>query len=84
MEFDSGDRAPAGTVDKTTIESLGLKKDEAFGYWFDFGDDWWHQVDLLKVDDTIPRGKFPRETKRIGDSPPQYPDPDEMNEDDDE
>src|SRR5690349_15886858 len=26
-----------GDVTQTTIDSLNLKKDEAFGYWFDFG-----------------------------------------------
>ncbi|MBI4481541.1 MAG: hypothetical protein HY652_01490 [Acidobacteria bacterium] len=37
-----GPRKPAGNVTRTTIGSLGLKVDDAFGYWFDFGDDWWH------------------------------------------
>jgi hypothetical protein len=34
-----GDK-PAGGVKSTTIESLGLKVNDLFGYWFDFGDDW--------------------------------------------
>jgi hypothetical protein len=35
---------PIGRVDQTTIDSLDLKVGDRFGYWFDFGDDWWHHV----------------------------------------
>jgi hypothetical protein len=38
------DEKPAGDVSRTTIASLGLSVEDGFGYWFDFGDDWWHQV----------------------------------------
>ena len=51
---------------------LGLKKHQAFGYWFDFGDDWWHQINVVAIDDKAGRGKFPKVIKRIGESPPQY------------
>jgi hypothetical protein len=51
---------------------LGLKVDEAFGYWFDFGDDWWHQLNVVEVKEECPKGKYPRVTKRVGTSPPQY------------
>ena len=71
------DNPPAGRVDKTTIESLGLKVGDLFGYWFDFGDDWWHQINVEAIDDQVPRGKFPKVTKKVGKSPPQYADEDE-------
>src|SRR4051812_9852773 len=72
LQTESGQgRPPAGRVDTTTIESLGLKVDDRFGYWFDFGDDWWHQVNVEAVEDKVPRGKLPRVTKRVGKSPPQ-------------
>jgi hypothetical protein len=64
----------AGVVDKTTIGSLDLKVNQAFGYWFDFGDDWWHQINVVAIDDKAPRDKYPKVTKRVGPSPPQYPD----------
>lgn len=67
----------AGTVGETTIDSLGLKQGRAFGYWFDFGDDWHHQIDVTKVDAGPPSGKYPRVVSRVGDSPPQYADGDE-------
>ncbi len=67
----------AGTVTEATIEELGLKVDQHFGYWFDFGDDWWHQIDVVAISDGPPKGKYPRVTKRVGESPPQYIDGDE-------
>jgi hypothetical protein len=77
MGFDDGGRRPAGRVDETTIASLGLEVGDAFGYWFDFGDDWWHQINVVAIDEGVPNGKFPRVTKRVGESPPQYPEFDE-------
>ena len=69
------DRPPAGAVDTTTLDSLRLRVGQTFGYWFDFGDDWWHRIDVLAIDDTVPPGTYPKVTARVGDSPPQYPDP---------
>jgi hypothetical protein len=66
--------APTGEVASTTIASLGLSIDDAFGYWFDFGDDWWHQIDVTNIVDKAPSGKYPKITKRVGASPPQYAD----------
>jgi hypothetical protein len=63
----------AGRVDLTTIESLGLKVGQRFGYWFDFGDDWWHQINVAKISNKVPSGRFPRVIKRRGQNPPQYP-----------
>ena len=77
-EWDDGHAA--GTVDSTRIDSVGLKKNAAFGYWFDFGDDWWHQINVIAIHDEIPKGKYPKVVKRVGDSPPQYPDLEEMDE----
>jgi hypothetical protein len=68
---------PAGRVDQASIESLGLELGRSFGYWFDFGDDWWHQIDVEAIADRVPRGKFPKVTKKVGKSPPQYAEDDE-------
>jgi hypothetical protein len=62
---------------RTSIESLGLKVEQSFGYWFDFGDDWWHQINVEAIEDKVPVGKFPKVTKRVGKSPPQYLEEDE-------
>ena len=67
------DQKPAGDVTQTSIASLELKTDEPFGYWFDFGDDWWHTVYVVAIHDQIPRDRYPKITNRVGKSPPQYP-----------
>jgi hypothetical protein len=74
MEDPFGEGKPAGDVTRTLIGSLGLRVRQAFGYWFDFGDDWWHQINVVAIEDGAPRGKYPKVTKRVGQSPPQYAD----------
>ncbi len=59
---------------KTTLDELDLKLHRTFGYWFDFGDDWFHQVQVERIDTAIPTVSYPRVTRRIGKSPPQYTD----------
>src|SRR3954467_8736604 len=78
FETDLGEKnPPAGRVDRTRIDSLGLEVGRSFGYWFDFGDDWWHQINVEAIEEKAPRGKFPKVTKRVGKSPPQYLEEDE-------
>lgn len=67
----------AGDVTETTIDTLKFKKDETFGYWFDFGDDWWHQINVIAIEKKTAKGKYPKITDRVGQSPPQYMDIDE-------
>lgn len=79
-----GDDKAAIDATRTTIESLGLKVEEQFDYWFDFGDDWWHQIDVLAIHEKVPRGRYPKLVGRTGDSPPQYMDWDEETGDDED
>ena len=74
LEQERADRTITGDVTQTTIDSLDLKVDQPFGYWFDYGDDWWHQVDVQAIDENVPRGKYPKVIKRVGKNPPQYMD----------
>jgi len=67
----------AGDVRETVMDDLKLKKDKSFGYWFDFGDDWWHQINVLAIEVKTLQGKYPKVTNRVGKSPPQYMDIDE-------
>jgi len=60
---------------KKILDELDLKVHRVFGYWFDFGDDWYHQVQVERIDTAIPTVSYPRVTRRIGKSPPQYTDP---------
>jgi hypothetical protein len=68
---------PAGYVEYTTVGSLGLKVNDAFGYWFDFGDDWRHQINVVAIEE---EQKYPRVIKKVGQSPPQHIDWDEEDE----
>jgi Plasmid pRiA4b ORF-3-like protein/LexA DNA binding domain len=58
----------------TKLDDLDLKLHRVFGYWFDFGDQWFHQVQLERIEKAIPTVTYPRVIKRVGKSPPQYPD----------
>ena len=62
---------------QSTIGRLGLAPRRQLRYLFDFGDDWWHHITVEQVDGTPERGKYPRILESHGDSPPQYPDPEE-------
>lgn len=73
FEFPGMEDEMAGDVRTTTIDSLGLEVGRAFGYRFDFGDDWLHQIDVTAIDDYSGKGKYPKITKKVGKSPPQYP-----------
>lgn len=72
------DEVTAGDVAKTTLDSLGLEVGRAFGYWFDFGDDWRHEIRVEAIGDPPSKGRFPQVIARVGESPPQYADPEEL------
>jgi len=63
-----------GDARTTKLDDLSLEPGRAFGYWFDFGDDWFHQVHVEKIEKAIPTVTYPRVIKRVGKSPPQYGD----------
>jgi len=56
----------------TKLDDLELKPERAFGYWFDFGDDWHHQIRVERIEQAIPTVTYPRVIRRVGKSPPQY------------
>jgi hypothetical protein len=70
--FKDDDRRIAGIVDETTIDSIGLKVGQHFGYRFDFGDNWWHQISVEAIEANAPPGNYPSIIKRVGPSPSQY------------
>jgi len=63
-----------------SIRTLGLKKGQEFYYLFDFGDSWWHKITVEKTGEEADDGTYPRIVERKGESPEQYPDPDEEEE----
>lgn len=62
----------SGDARTTTLDDLHLHPERVFGYWFDFGDDWYHQVQVDRIEQAIPTVSYPRVIKRVGKSPPQY------------
>ena len=71
---DGKKRKGRGDARATTLDDLELKLHRAFGYRFDFGDDWFHQVQVERIDQAIPTVTYPRVIRRVGKSPPQYSD----------
>jgi hypothetical protein len=61
----------------TKIEELNLEKGQSFDYLFDFGDSWEHVITVEETDSKVERGRYPRILEKRGESPPQYPEPDE-------
>lgn len=56
---------------------LGLALKQKFLYLFDYGDEWWHSIEVVGIDEHVPGKEYPRVIKSQGASPPQYPDMDE-------
>jgi len=55
------------------IDSVELYGGRKFLYLFDYGDEWWHNVELISVTQRVTRANYPRVVKKHGTSPPQYP-----------
>ena len=70
---DVGENKPAESVISTTIGSLDLKFGQSFGYWFDFGDNWYHQINVRSTGLARKGVRYPWVSSRIGPKPPQYP-----------
>ena len=71
-----GDR-PLDNAAETPLRKLGLVPRQRFQYLFDFGDEWWHEVTVERTDAPVEEGEYPRVLERRGESPPQYPETDE-------
>lgn len=62
----------AGSVTRTRLGGLGLEVGSVFWYWYDFGDNWYHEIRVTAIGEADPTVKYPRVIARVGDSPPQY------------
>jgi tetratricopeptide (TPR) repeat protein len=54
------------------IDSLGLHVKKKFLYLFDFGDEWWHVIQLLGIKERESTSKYPRIVESQGKAPLQY------------
>ena len=69
--FDSSGDTKLAT--RIRIDSLALYGGPKFLYLFGYGDEWWHQVELISVTQRVTRAKYPKVVKKQGKSPLQYP-----------
>lgn len=66
-----------GSVADTTIADLELSIDDMMDYLFDYGDSWEHHIEVRETSDESLDGE-PAIVAEHGDSPPQYPDEDDL------
>lgn len=57
--------------DDFTVADLGSRKGSAFGYIYDFGDDWVHRIDVVRVQPSEVGAKYPACTDGAGACPPE-------------
>ncbi|NLY40058.1 MAG: plasmid pRiA4b ORF-3 family protein [Desulfovibrionales bacterium] len=72
-----GVEKPMKSSAKIRIKDIGLKKNDIMHYLFDFGDKWWHLIKVEDIVETKSRKKIMNVITAVGESPPQYPDYDD-------
>jgi hypothetical protein len=55
------------------IDSIALYGGPKFLYLFDYGDEWWHEVNLISITQRVTRASYPKVVQKQAKSPPQYP-----------
>ncbi|MDQ4104833.1 MAG: plasmid pRiA4b ORF-3 family protein [Actinomycetota bacterium] len=48
------------TGDEARGTLAGMNVGDRFAYWYDFGDEWWHDIEVESVDQTQPGLMYPR------------------------
>ncbi len=68
------DYSEAADAATTLIRQAGLHAKMKLYYLFDFGDSWWHEVTLERIEERpgADPATFPCIAKKAGESPPQY------------
>ena len=80
---DMGDAAPGvGSVKKTRVSQAFAEIGHTMVFLFDYGDDWRFRVSLKAKGTKLAKTRYPRVIATRGDAPPQYPDPDDIDDDD--
>jgi len=76
---DMGETEPnVGSVKKTKVAQAFPTIGHTMIFLFDYGDEWHFRVSLRATGTKIAKVRYPRIVATHGDSPPQYPDPDEL------
>jgi hypothetical protein len=80
---DMGDaRSGVGSVKKTRIAQAFPEIGHTMMFLFDYGDGWHFRVSLKAVGTKLAKVRYPRVVATRGDAPQQYPDPDDIDEED--
>ena len=80
---DMGDAAPGvGGVKKTRISQAFVEIGHTMVFLFDYGDDWCFRVSLKAKGTKLAKTRYPRVVATRGDALPQYPDPDDIDDED--
>ena len=59
------------------LDELKFKVGQTFEYLFDFGDEWWHEIEVEAIGPSESGETYPRIVAQRGASPPQYPESEE-------
>ncbi len=61
-----------GNAKKVQMSELDLFPKQKFFYLFDFGDEWWHEIEVISIDASEPSPRSPIVIRTAGKSPSQY------------
>ena len=65
---------PVHDATTATLGEFNLTKGDKFHYLFDFGDDWWHSIEVVAAGLPLEQGEeYPVLRQGLGESPAQYP-----------
>jgi hypothetical protein len=74
---DEGEESEAGSVKKTRVADAFPKVGHAMTFLFDYGDEWLFHVEMTRRSEKAAELRYPRMVASKGESPEQYPDPDD-------
>ena len=63
------------------LNRLKLMPKQVLYYLFDYGDEWWHEIEVESTGGKLESGKYPRVVEKQGKSPPQYENEDDEDSD---
>ena len=67
----------ARSVRRTRLSAAFPEVGKKMLFLYDYGDEWLFTVGLIGLGRREPKAAYPRVVKRVGEAPPQYPDPEE-------
>jgi hypothetical protein len=70
----------ARSVKRTPVAQAFPELGSQMQFLFDYGDNWRFRVKVIGLGEKVPKARYPKILKTVGQAPPQYPDPDKMEE----